>query len=165
MRLSTHLVLSILSNPRIYIVVLLYKSLSNPNISIGLYRLFFSLSRADNHLCFINVRMCLFLCSAHIELVKKYVYKSEMELLLKVKWHVAWKGINDIQIRKSTFALDISSDFLKFVFILLDIGPAPRNFLLDPLNFCRTYIFSSPDPKGSCELLSPLSVCRPSSVR
>jgi hypothetical protein len=38
MRLSTHLVLRILSNPRIYIVVLLYKSLSNPNISIGLYR-------------------------------------------------------------------------------------------------------------------------------
>jgi hypothetical protein len=33
------------------------------------------------------------------------------------------------------------SHFLKFVFILLDIGPAPRNFLLDPLNFCRTYIF------------------------
>ena len=33
------------------------------------------------------------------------------------------------------------TDFLKFVFILLDIGPAPRNFLLDPLNFCRTYIF------------------------
>ena len=52
MRLSTHLVLRILSNPGIYIVVLLYKSLSNPNIS----------------LCFINVRMCLFLCSAHIEL-------------------------------------------------------------------------------------------------
>ena len=25
----------------------------------------------------------------------------------------------------------ISSDFLKFVFILLDIGPAPRNILLD----------------------------------
>jgi hypothetical protein len=68
MRLSMHLVLRILSNPRIYIVVLLYKSLSNPNISIGLYRLFFSLSRVDNHLCFINVRMCLFLCSAHIEL-------------------------------------------------------------------------------------------------
>jgi hypothetical protein len=41
MRLSTLLVLHILSNPRIYIVVLLYKSLSNPNISIGLYRLFF----------------------------------------------------------------------------------------------------------------------------
>jgi hypothetical protein len=41
MRLSTHLVLRILSNPRIYIVVLLYKSLSNPNISIGLCRLFF----------------------------------------------------------------------------------------------------------------------------
>ena len=68
MRLSTHLVLRILSNPRIYIVVLLYKSLSNPNISIGLYRLFFSLSRVDNQLCFINIRMCLFLCSAHIEL-------------------------------------------------------------------------------------------------
>ena len=68
MRLSTHLVLRILSNPRIYIVVLLYKSLSNPNILIGLYRLFFFLSRVDNHLCFINVRMCLFLCSAHIEL-------------------------------------------------------------------------------------------------
>ena len=68
MRLSMHLVLRILSNPRIYIVVLLYKSLSNPNISIGLYRLFFSLSRVDNQLCFINIRMCLFLCSAHIEL-------------------------------------------------------------------------------------------------
>ena len=68
MRLSTHLVLRILSNPRIYIVVLLYNSLSNPNISIGLYRLFFFLSRVDNHLCFINVRMCLFLCSAHIQL-------------------------------------------------------------------------------------------------
>ena len=64
MRLSMLLVLHILSNPRIYIVVLLYKSLSNPNISIGLYIdvIFF------NHLCFINVRMCLFLCSAHIEL-------------------------------------------------------------------------------------------------
>ena len=33
------------------------------------------------------------------------------------------------------------TDFLKFVFILLDIGPAPSNFLLDPLNFCWTYIF------------------------
>ena len=61
MRLSTHLVLHILSNPGIYIVVLLYKSLSNPNISIGLYRCyFFFLSRVDNHLCLINVRMCLF---------------------------------------------------------------------------------------------------------
>jgi hypothetical protein len=69
MRLSMHLVLRILSNPRIYIVVLLYKSLSNPNILIGLYWCyFFFLSRVDNHLCFINVRMCLFLCSAHIEL-------------------------------------------------------------------------------------------------
>jgi hypothetical protein len=29
---------------------------------------------------------------------EKYVYKSEMELLLKVKYHVACKGINDIQI-------------------------------------------------------------------
>jgi hypothetical protein len=28
----------------------------------------FFLSRGDNHLCFINVRMCLFLCSAQIEL-------------------------------------------------------------------------------------------------
>jgi hypothetical protein len=44
------------------------KTVSNSNISIGLYRLFFSLSRVDNHLCFINVRVCLFLCSAHIEL-------------------------------------------------------------------------------------------------
>jgi hypothetical protein len=44
MRLSTHLVLHILSNPRIYIVVLLYKSLSNPNISIGLYRCYFFFS-------------------------------------------------------------------------------------------------------------------------
>ena len=35
----------------------------------------------------------------------------------------------------------INADFLKFVFILLDIGPAPRKFLLVPLNFCRTYIF------------------------
>ena len=35
----------------------------------------------------------------------------------------------------------LSTDFLKFVFNLLDIGPAPRNFLLDPLNFCRTYIY------------------------
>jgi hypothetical protein len=43
MRLSTHLVLRILSNPGIYIVVLLYKSLSNPNISIGLYRCYFNL--------------------------------------------------------------------------------------------------------------------------
>jgi hypothetical protein len=33
------------------------------------------------------------------------------------------------------------TDFFKFVFILLDIVPAPRNFLLDLLNFCRTYIF------------------------
>ena len=41
MRLSTHLALRILSNPGIYIVVLLYKSLSNPNISIGLYRCYF----------------------------------------------------------------------------------------------------------------------------
>ena len=69
-----HLVLRILSNPRMYILVLLYKSLSNPNISIGLYRCyFFSLSRVDNHLCFINVWMCLFLSSAHIELGHKKV--------------------------------------------------------------------------------------------
>jgi hypothetical protein len=39
-----HLVLHILSNPRMYIVVLLYKSLSNPNISIGLYRCYFFFS-------------------------------------------------------------------------------------------------------------------------
>jgi hypothetical protein len=39
------------------------------------------------------------------------------------------------------FVLFPPADFLKFVFILLDIGPAPRNFLLDPLNFCRTYIY------------------------
>ena len=43
MRLSTHLVLRILFNPGIYIVVLnsINKSLSNPNISIGLYRCYF----------------------------------------------------------------------------------------------------------------------------
>jgi hypothetical protein len=41
----------------------------------------------------------------------------------------------------SCFWLATISDFLKFVFILLDIGPAPRNFLLNPLNFCLTYIF------------------------
>ena len=65
MRLSTHLVLHILSNPRIYIVVLLYKSLSNPNILIGLYRCyFFFLSRVDNHLCFINVR-CVYFYVVH----------------------------------------------------------------------------------------------------
>ena len=39
------------------------------------------------------------------------------------------------------------ADFLKFVFIFLDIGPAPRNFLLDPLNFCQTYIFIPPTTK------------------
>ena len=32
------------------------------------------------------------------------------------------------------------ADFLKFVFILLDISPAPTKFMLDPLNFCRTYV-------------------------
>jgi hypothetical protein len=37
---------------------------------------------------------------------EKYVYKSEMDLLLKVKRHMACKGINDIQIPKSMFALD-----------------------------------------------------------
>ena len=41
MRLITHLVLRILFNPGIYIVVLLYKSLSNPNISIDLYWCYF----------------------------------------------------------------------------------------------------------------------------
>ena len=68
MRLSTHLVLRILSNPRIYIVVLLYKSLSNLNISIGLYRCYFFFSHELIVTYFINVRMCQFLCSAHIEL-------------------------------------------------------------------------------------------------
>jgi hypothetical protein len=33
------------------------------------------------------------------------------------------------------------TDFLKFVFILLDIGPAPMNFLLDPLNFAGPTFF------------------------
>ena len=35
-----------------------------------------------------------------------YSKRNVYPLLLKVKRHVACKGINDIQIRKSTFALD-----------------------------------------------------------
>ena len=70
MRLSTHLVLRILSNPGIYIVVLLhvYKFLSNPNISIGLYRCyFFSLSRVDKHPCFLSMTMygCVYFYLVH----------------------------------------------------------------------------------------------------
>jgi hypothetical protein len=62
MRLNTHLVLRILSNPRIYIVVLLYKSLSNLNISIGLYQCyFFFLSRVDNHLFYQCTNVSIFM--------------------------------------------------------------------------------------------------------
>jgi hypothetical protein len=46
-----------------------------------------------------------------------------------------WKTIAKLSGKQHPHA-----DFLKFVFILLDISP-PRNFLLDPLNFCQTYIF------------------------
>ena len=61
------------------------------------------------------------------------------EILLKV----ALSTINQIK-SLIKFSLQVnmhSTDFLKFVFILLDIGPATRNFLLDPLNFFQTYIF------------------------
>jgi hypothetical protein len=51
---------------------------------------------------------------------EKYVYKSEMDLLLKVKRHVACKGINDIQIRKSTFALD--KKLHRFFFFSIFLG-------------------------------------------
>ena len=59
MRLSTHLVLRILSNPGIYIVVLLYKSLSNPNISIDLYRLFFLIT------CVLSMYGCVYFYVVH----------------------------------------------------------------------------------------------------
>jgi hypothetical protein len=50
---------------------------------------------------------------------EKYVYKSEMDLLLKVKRHVACQGINDIQIRKSTFALqkNVNKKLHRFFFL------------------------------------------------
>jgi len=70
--------------------------------------------------------------------------------MLKVFWLFrffcpSWHWFTDfsyIIVRIGTVIVAVTvTDFLKFVFILLDIGPAPRNFLLDPLNFCRTYIF------------------------
>jgi hypothetical protein len=64
MRLSTHLVLHILSNPRIYIVVLLYKSLSNPNISIGLYWVFF-LSHKLIVTCVLSMYGCVYFYVVH----------------------------------------------------------------------------------------------------
>jgi hypothetical protein len=65
MRLSTHLVLRILSNPRIYIVVLLYKSLSNPKISIGLYRCYFFLSHELIITCVLSMCGCVYFYLVH----------------------------------------------------------------------------------------------------
>ena len=65
MRLSTHLVLHILSNPRIYIVVLLYKSLSNPNISIGLYRCYFFFSHELIITCVLSMYGCVYFYLVH----------------------------------------------------------------------------------------------------
>ena len=59
MRLSKHLVLRILSNPGIYIAVLLYKSLSNPNISIGLYRCYFFFSNELIITCVLSLYGCV----------------------------------------------------------------------------------------------------------
>ena len=66
MRLSTHLVLCILSNPRIYIVVLLYKSLSNLNISIGLYRCYFFFSHEVIITCVLSMYGCVYFYVVHI---------------------------------------------------------------------------------------------------
>jgi hypothetical protein len=65
MRLSTHLVLHILSNPRIYIVVLLYESLSNPNISIGLYRWWFFFSHELIITCVLSMYGCVYFYVVH----------------------------------------------------------------------------------------------------
>jgi hypothetical protein len=65
MRLSMHLVLRILSNPRIYIVVLLYKSLSNPNISIGLYRWFCFFSHELIITCVLSMYGCVYFYVVH----------------------------------------------------------------------------------------------------
>jgi hypothetical protein len=60
---------------------------------------------------------------------------------LRLIWQRGFRGDNFLEINQSETRIVCGADFLKFVFILLDIGPAPRNFLLDPLNFCWTYIF------------------------
>ena len=65
MRLSMHLVLRILSNPRIYIIVLLYKSLSNPNISIGLYRCYFFFSHELIITCVLSMYGCVYFYLVH----------------------------------------------------------------------------------------------------
>ena len=65
MRLSTHLVLRILSNPRIYIVILLYKSLSNPNISIGLCQCYFFLSHELIITCVLSMYGCVYFYLVH----------------------------------------------------------------------------------------------------
>jgi hypothetical protein len=65
MRLSTHLVLRILYNPRIYIVVLLYKSLSNPNISIGLYRCYLFFSHKLIITCVLSMYRCVYFYLVH----------------------------------------------------------------------------------------------------
>jgi hypothetical protein len=65
MRLSTHLVLRILSNPRIYIVILLYKSLSNPNISIGLCQCYFFFSHELIITCVLSMYGCVYFYLVH----------------------------------------------------------------------------------------------------
>jgi hypothetical protein len=83
----------------------------------------------------------LFVCNENLDLRNKYLPlifqdRSNIGEGEKIKYILCPSSL--VQVGKIGSFI---TDFLKFVFILLDIGPAPRNFLLDPLNFCRIYIF------------------------
>ena len=84
MRLSTHLALRILSNPRIYIVVLLYKSLSNPNILIGLYRCYFFFSHELIITCVLSMYGCVYFYLVH-KLNSKRSLKGQIHSYLRLR--------------------------------------------------------------------------------
>jgi hypothetical protein len=85
-RLSTHLVLRILANPRIYIVVLLYKSLSNPNISNGLYRCYFFFSHELIITCVLSMYGCVYFYLVHkLNSVTKRSLKGQIHSYLRLR--------------------------------------------------------------------------------
>jgi hypothetical protein len=60
-----YIFLRILSNQRIYIVVLLYKSLYNPNILIGLYQCYFFFSHELIITCVLSMYGCVYFYVVH----------------------------------------------------------------------------------------------------
>jgi hypothetical protein len=80
--------------------------------------------------------MKLVLVSTQLKKKEQRLVGSESEQGQRKAWRIPSpkKSIfNDRSVSENQFNIVLQT--LKFVFILLDIGPVPRNFLLDPLNF------------------------------